>query len=191
MTTFGILSKQGILTWKYKEGEESDLVYPTQAKKKEVFSNIKKPIGLNCHARHALNCGTLSLKIPKRENEAESILCPFAQFSKCDSIIILKKTHVVNYDPELFKMFFSVFGAKVAASFFAGNKSKPIPNPKIYFCNPWRPQCHILDHRHMSLKVPNIEFDLDVSVWHCLLSTHTLKLNSTLGTHLHAMITSF
>ena len=118
MTTFGILSKQGILTWKYKEGEESDLVYPTQAKKKEVFSNIKKPIGLNCHARHALNCGTLSLKIPKRENEAESILCPFAQFSKCDSIIILKKTHVVNYDPELFKMFFSVFGAKVAASYF-------------------------------------------------------------------------
>ena len=106
----------------------------TQAKKKEVFSNIKKPIGLNCHARHALNCGTLCLKIPKRENEAESILCPFAQFSKCDSIIILKKTHVVNYDPELFKMFFSVFGAKVAAScFLLETKVNPSPTPTYIF----------------------------------------------------------
>ena len=43
------------------------------------------------------------------------------------------------------------------------------------------------DHRHISLKVPNVEFDYDVSVRHCLLSTHTLKLYSTLGTHLHTM----
>ena len=44
------------------------------------------------------------------------------------------------------------------------------------------------DHRNIWLKVPNVEFDFDVSVWHCLLSTHASKLNSTLGSHLHAMI---
>ena len=43
-------------------------------------------------------------------------------------------------------------------------------------------------HRHISLKVPKVEFDFDVSVWHCLLSTHTSKSKSILGTHLHAMI---
>ena len=42
-------------------------------------------------------------------------------------------------------------------------------------------------HRHISLKLPNVKFDFDVSVRHCLLSTHTLKLCSTLGTHLHTM----
>ena len=41
---------------------------------------------------------------------------------------------------------------------------------------------------YLSLKVPNVKFDFDVSVSHCLLSTHTSKLNSTLGTHFHAMI---
>ena len=44
------------------------------------------------------------------------------------------------------------------------------------------------DHRHISLKVPNVEFNFNVSVRHCLLSTHTLKSNSMFGTHLHAMI---
>ena len=44
------------------------------------------------------------------------------------------------------------------------------------------------DHRHLSLKVPNVEFDFDASVRHCLLSTHTHKLNSMLGSHLLAMI---
>ena len=44
------------------------------------------------------------------------------------------------------------------------------------------------DHRHTSLKVPKVEFDFGASVRHCLLSTHTSKLNLTLGTHLHAMI---
>ena len=44
------------------------------------------------------------------------------------------------------------------------------------------------DHRHISLKVPNVKFDFDVSVRHCLLSTHASKSNSTLGSHLHAMI---
>ena len=41
---------------------------------------------------------------------------------------------------------------------------------------------------HLSLKVPNIKFDFDVSVdsRHCL--TDTLMSNLTLGTHLHAMI---
>ena len=47
------------------------------------------------------------------------------------------------------------------------------------------------DQRHISLKVPNIEFNFDVSVRHCLLSTHTWKLNLTLGTHLHAMIRTY
>ena len=41
---------------------------------------------------------------------------------------------------------------------------------------------------HSPLKVPNVEFNFDVSVRHCLLSMHTLKLNLKLGTHLHAMI---
>ena len=41
---------------------------------------------------------------------------------------------------------------------------------------------------HISLKVPNVEFNFDVSVRHCLLSAHTLKSNLMLGTHLHAMI---
>ena len=44
------------------------------------------------------------------------------------------------------------------------------------------------DHRHISLKVPNVEFNFDVSVRHCLLSTHASKSNLTLGTHLHDMI---
>ena len=43
------------------------------------------------------------------------------------------------------------------------------------------------DHRQISLKVPNVKFNFDVSVRHCLLSTHTLESNSTLGSHLHAM----
>ena len=53
------------------------------------------------------------------------------------------------------------------------------------------PQKAITDlkpYGHISLKVPNVEFDFDVSVRHCLLSTHTAKLNLTLGSHLHAMI---
>ena len=37
------------------------------------------------------------------------------------------------------------------------------------------------------VKVPNVKFNFDVSVRHCLLSTHTSKSNLTLGTHLHAM----
>ena len=41
---------------------------------------------------------------------------------------------------------------------------------------------------HLPLTVPNVKFNFDVSVWHCLLSTPTSKLNSTLGTHLHAII---
>ena len=41
---------------------------------------------------------------------------------------------------------------------------------------------------YLSLKVPNVKFDFDVSVRHCQLSTHRLKLNSTLGTLFHAMI---
>ena len=44
------------------------------------------------------------------------------------------------------------------------------------------------DQRHISLREHNVEFDFDESVRLCLLSTHTLKSNSTLGTHLHAMI---
>ena len=40
----------------------------------------------------------------------------------------------------------------------------------------------------ISLIVPNIEFNFDASVWHCLLSIHTTKLNLTLGTHLPSMI---
>ena len=42
---------------------------------------------------------------------------------------------------------------------------------------------------HLSLKVPNVEFDFDVlsvDSRHCL--TDTVKSNFTLGTHLHAMI---
>ena len=41
---------------------------------------------------------------------------------------------------------------------------------------------------HLSLKVLNVEFDYNVSVdsRHCL--TDTLKSNSTLGSHLHAMV---
>ena len=41
---------------------------------------------------------------------------------------------------------------------------------------------------YLSLKVPNVKFDFDVSVRHCLQSTHTSKLNLTFGTHLHALI---
>ena len=41
---------------------------------------------------------------------------------------------------------------------------------------------------HFSLKVPNVEFDFNVSVRQCWLSTDTSKLNLTLSTHLHAMI---
>ena len=37
-------------------------------------------------------------------------------------------------------------------------------------------------------KYPTSKLDFDVSVRHCLLSTHTLKSNSTLGTHFDAMI---
>ena len=39
--------------------------------------------------------------------------------------------------------------------------------------------------------VPNIEFDFNVSVRHCLLSTYTSKSNLTLATHLHAMIRTY
>ena len=39
-----------------------------------------------------------------------------------------------------------------------------------------------------SLEVPNVVFDFDVSVRHCLLSTHTSKSNLTSGTRLHALI---
>ena len=59
----------------------------------------------------------------------------------------------------------------------------PSPCRLVYFLH-WTHE----DHRHTSLKVPNVEFNFDVSVRHCLLSTHTSKLNSTLGTHLDAMI---
>ena len=38
------------------------------------------------------------------------------------------------------------------------------------------------------MKVPNVEFDFDVSVRHCLPLTHTSKLNLTLGTRLRAMM---
>ena len=38
------------------------------------------------------------------------------------------------------------------------------------------------------VKVPNVKFNFDVSVRHCLLSTHTSKSNLTLGTHLHALM---
>ena len=47
------------------------------------------------------------------------------------------------------------------------------------------------DHRHISLKIPNVEFNFDVSIRHCQLSTHASKSNSTLGTHLHAMIRTY
>ena len=39
-----------------------------------------------------------------------------------------------------------------------------------------------MDHRQISLKVTNVKFDFDVSVRHCLLPTHTVKSNLTLGT---------
>ena len=39
------------------------------------------------------------------------------------------------------------------------------------------------DHRHISLKVSNVKFNFDVSVRHYLLSTHTSKSNSTMGTY--------
>ena len=41
---------------------------------------------------------------------------------------------------------------------------------------------------HFPLKVPNVEFNFNVSVRHFLLSAHTLKLNLTLGNNLHAML---
>ena len=44
------------------------------------------------------------------------------------------------------------------------------------------------DQRHISLRVPYIKFNFNVFVRHCLQSTHTSKLNLTLGTHLHAVI---
>ena len=40
----------------------------------------------------------------------------------------------------------------------------------------------------ISLKVPNVEFNFGVSVRHSLLSAHTSKSNSMLGTNLYAMI---
>ena len=53
-----------------------------------------------------------------------------------------------------------------------------LPSESLYRARP----------EHLLLKVPNVKFDFDVSVdsRHCL--TDTLKSNSTLGTHLHAMI---
>ena len=47
---------------------------------------------------------------------------------------------------------------------------------------------HQRPSRHLPLKVPNVEFDFDVSVRQCLLSTHASKSNATLGTQLQAMI---
>ena len=44
------------------------------------------------------------------------------------------------------------------------------------------------DHRHNEMKVPNVNLDFDVSVRHCLLSTHTFKSHSTSGTDLHTVI---
>ena len=41
---------------------------------------------------------------------------------------------------------------------------------------------------HLPLKVTIVELDFDVSVRHCLQSTHTLKSNLALGTHFYAMI---
>ena len=49
---------------------------------------------------------------------------------------------------------------------------------------------NLFPSEHLPLKVPDVEFDFDVSVRPCLLSTHTTKLNLTLGTHLHAMIST-
>ena len=51
-----------------------------------------------------------------------------------------------------------------------------------------RPYCQADDQRHISLKVPNVKIDFDVPAKHCLLSTHTLKLNSMYVTYLHAVI---
>ena len=42
--------------------------------------------------------------------------------------------------------------------------------------------CYSSPYGHLSLKVPNVKFDFNESVRHCLLSTHTSKLNLTLGT---------
>ena len=46
----------------------------------------------------------------------------------------------------------------------------------------------IKDYGQLSLKVPNVEFDFDVSVSNCMLSTYTSKSKSTIGTHLHTII---
>ena len=103
-----------------------------------------------------------------------------------------KKTTCGELWPRIIQNVFFCFWCQSCCKFFLlETKVNPYPTPTYIFCNSWRPHCHILDHRHMSLKVPNVEFNVDVYVWHCLLSTLTLKLNSTLGTHLHAIITSF
>ena len=41
---------------------------------------------------------------------------------------------------------------------------------------------------HLTLKVPNVEFDFDLSADNRLCQTDRSKLNSMLGTHLHALI---
>ena len=45
-----------------------------------------------------------------------------------------------------------------------------------------------IDHGQLSLKALNVEFDFDVSVSYCMVSTDTSKLKLTIGTHLHATI---
>ena len=44
------------------------------------------------------------------------------------------------------------------------------------------------DHGQLSLKVPNAEFDFDVSVSYCMLSTDTSKSKLMISTDLHAII---
>ena len=69
-----------------------------------------------------------------------------------------------------------------------------VPKPK-YRCQDlwirWRIGHFQFRPKHLSLKVPNIKFDVDVSVdsRHCL--TETSKSSSTLGTHLHTMMLGF
>ena len=52
----------------------------------------------------------------------------------------------------------------------------------------WSKKADLKLHGHISLKVPNLKFDFNVSVKNFLLSTHTSESNLTLGTHLLGMI---
>ena len=59
---------------------------------------------------------------------------------------------------------------------------------KKYHYNWKNPLSNLNQTGHIPLKVPNVQFDFDACVSNCMLSTHTSKSNSALGSKLWVLL---